>query len=98
MRHVFLVESADDADGRRWKRDKQTRAAIGAAMTVDNELGHGFLESVHHETLEREVVEPAIPYKRVTEFPGARASITGAWSSICAHLFRLRIIRPILVG
>jgi GxxExxY protein len=57
-----------NADG---EKDKQTHAVIGAAMTVHSELGlgHGFLEPLYEEALEREFVEQAIPYEREHALP-----------------------------
>ncbi len=40
---------------------------VGAAMEVYNQLGHGFLEAVYQEILEREFIIRCIPYEREKE-------------------------------
>ena len=42
-------------------RAPETHAIIGAAMEVQGQWGHGFLEAVYQEALEREFVLRSIP-------------------------------------
>ena len=44
--------------------EKETFLIIGAIMAVHQELGHGFLEAVYQEALEKEFIIRKIPYKR----------------------------------
>lgn len=45
-------------------KDQETYKIIGSAMAVHNELGHGFLEAIYHEALEREFNMQGIPFSK----------------------------------
>ena len=51
------------------ERDPETFAIIGAAMEVHAVLGHGFLEGVYQDALERELCSRRIPYVREDPVP-----------------------------
>ena len=48
-------------------RKEDSYKIVGAAMEVYNQLGHGFLEAVYQEALEREFKSRGIPYESEKE-------------------------------
>jgi GxxExxY protein len=79
--------TSNEMDTDNLKRDEQTYAVIGAAMTVHKELGHGFLEAVYQKALEQEFLFRQISYQRETELPilyrGKPLAITYRADFIC---------------
>ena len=50
-------------------KDQETYKIIGSAMAVHSELGHGFLEAIYHEALERELNLQGIPFSKEKKLP-----------------------------
>ncbi len=50
------------------QKDPQTFEMIGAAMEVHRELGHGFLEAVYQDAMEKELMVRKIPFEREKQF------------------------------
>ena len=51
------------------QRDPRSRAIIGAAMELHDQLGHGFLEPVYQDAMEIELGLCGIPARREEEVP-----------------------------
>ena len=76
-----------NTDGTDRSGDPQTYAIIGAAMEVHSQLGHGFLEAVYQEAMERECAARGIPFRAGVKLPavykGQRLKATYRADLIC---------------
>lgn len=62
-----MADSNIEREGCRY--DKVGYELMAAAFEVYNDLGHGFLEEVYHESLERELTLRSLPYRSKTVLP-----------------------------
>ncbi len=69
MTKTFIYPQMTQMNADNDKKDQETYKIIGAAMAVHNELGHGFLEAVYQEALEREFFLQGIPFSKEKKLP-----------------------------